>query len=314
MPFVSLQDSGLTPLWTDRPDVGAGLRSRFASGAVPPEDLNDLMHFAEHGWIVFPGAVETKLVDAFVADIQRHHEHPGLFVTTDHKRGRSGPRLSGNTPDRFESLFDLYVNFPSSRAVCMHPRIVRFLRHVFEAPPLAFQQLLFQRSNGHGIHQDPSVVAVEEPLWLAASWVALQDIVEGSGELAFFDRSHKLPQYMFADGSKRFDPKKDSRTEYEAALAEACKGMKYERFMAKKGDVFVWAADLVHQSHPRTMAEDTPRLSCVTHYCPTTTVPFWNRFHPDKTGRMPYGDSGEFASLYYPLPKPEGMIAPVWTF
>jgi ABC-type cobalamin transport system ATPase subunit len=62
MPFVSLQDSGLTPLWTDRPDVGAGLRSRFTSGAVPPEDLNDLMHFAEHGWIVFPGAVEPKLI------------------------------------------------------------------------------------------------------------------------------------------------------------------------------------------------------------------------------------------------------------
>ena len=90
--------------------------------------------------------------------------------------------------------------------------------------------------------------------------------------------------------------------------------MKYERFMAKKGDVFVWAADLVHQSHPRTMAEDTPRLSCVTHYCPATTVPFWNRFHPDKTGRMPHGDAGELASLYYPLPKPEGMIAPVWKF
>jgi hypothetical protein len=313
MPFVTIQQAGLTPLWTDSPDVAQGLRARLASGQCSSDDLNDLLHFAEHGWVLFPKAIDDALIDALVADVHNHHEYPGMFVTTDHRHGPRPSRLSGNQPDRFESLFDLYVNFASARRVCMHPRIVRFLQMVFDTPPLAFQQLLFQRSNQHRIHQDTSVVAVEQPLWLAASWVALQDVVEGSGELAFYDRSHRIPQYVFKDGSKRFSPDIDSRPEYEAALTEACQTLPYERFMAKKGDVFMWTADLVHQSHQRTLPPETPRLSCVTHYCPVTTTPFYHRFHPETRGREPYeeaGARGAFTSLYYALPNAGRMIAP----
>jgi ectoine hydroxylase-related dioxygenase (phytanoyl-CoA dioxygenase family) len=313
MPFVTLQESGLTPLWTDAPNVADGLRARLASGTIPAADLNDLLHFADHGWLVFTKAIDDVLIDAFVADIHTYHQYPGMFVVTDHRQGRTGRRLSDDQPDRFESLFDLYVNFASARRVCMHPRIVHFLEQVFETPPLAFQQLLFQRSNGHHIHQDPSVVAVEQPLWLAASWVALQDVVEGSGELAFYDRSHRIPQYLFKDGSKRISPGVDDRAGYEAALTAACQGLPYERFMAKKGDVFIWAADLVHQSHRRTLPLETPRLSCVTHYCPMTTTPFWYRFHPELRGQQPYdeaGVQGAFASWYYQLPHTGGMIRP----
>ena len=119
----------------------------------------------------------------------------------------------------------------------MHPRIVRFLTMVFEARPVAFQQLLFQRSNQHQVHQDTSVVAVEDPMLLVATWIALEDVVEGSGELGFYDRSHKLPHYLFKDGSKRFNPKVDDQAEYVRSLDNACKqrGLAYERLLAKKG-------------------------------------------------------------------------------
>ncbi len=178
---------------------------------------------------------------------------------------------------------------------------------------VAIQQLLFQRSNGHLVHQDTSVVAVEDPLLMTASWIALEDVVEGSGELAFYDGSHKLPHYLFKNGTKRMDFAVDSGQDYTDALEKACReaDMPYERFLARKGDVFLWAADLVHRSHPRQLPDGTSRLSCVTHYHPATTQPFWFRFHPERTALRSHNDLAAYTSSHYPLGgDATGMVTP----
>jgi phytanoyl-CoA hydroxylase len=294
---------GLKTLWTDAPDALQQLEARFKSRKIRKAERDDLAHFIEHGWLVWRGGIDAAVIDAFAADIRAHHQHPGMFLTTNHRTGTSGKKLSGGTPDRFESLFDLHVNLASSREACLNPRISRFLSLVFDTPPVVSQQLLFQRSNGHQIHQDTSVVTIEDPLLLVASWIALEDVVEGSGELAFFDRSHKLPHYVFKDGTKRMNFGDDDLALYISELDTACQkhDMQYERFMAKKGDVFLWAADLVHRSHPRSLPDDTSRLSCVTHYHPATTTPFWFRHHPDRRTVLQHADRGAYVSAHYPL-------------
>jgi ectoine hydroxylase-related dioxygenase (phytanoyl-CoA dioxygenase family) len=300
-------------LWTDTPYAMQRVSGLYEAHKITAGERDDLTHFIEHGWLVWRGAISADLIDPFVADIRGHHRNPGKFLTTSHRKQAPGLKLSGSMPDRFESLFDLYVNLPSARAVCFHPRISRFLSLVFDTKPVACQQLLFQRSNGHRVHQDTSVVAVEDPMLLAASWIALEDVVEGSGELAFYDRSHRLPHYLFKDGTKRINFGVDDQDLYIAELDAACRreSMAYERFLAKQGDVFFWTADLVHRSHPRTLPEDTSRLSCVTHYHPTTTTPFWFRHHSDRTHVIDLGDRGAYVSAHYPLaPGQVGMIEP----
>jgi len=304
---------GLKTLWTDAPDAMVRLDALYKSRKIRKTERDDLAHFIAHGWLVWRGAIEPELIDRFAADVRAHHRHPGKFLTTNHRNNQSGLKLSGGTPDNFESLFDLYVNLPSAREACLHPRISRFLSVVFETQPVASQQLLFQRSNGHRIHQDTSVVTAEDPLLLVATWIALEDVTPGSGELAFFDRSHKLPHYLFKDGTKRMDFAADDQDLYISELEAACRerDMTYERFMARKGDVFIWAADLVHRSHPRTLPDGASRLSCVTHYHPATTVPFWFRFHPDRTHITQFGDRGSYVSVHYPLTdNTAAMIAP----
>ena len=297
-------------LWNDAPDAAASLRRRQAEGLVPAGAVADLAHLIEHGWLLWPGAIEPALIDRMVDGIRAHHRHPGMFLTTDHRRARPELKRSGTEPDAFESLFDLYVNLPAAREIALHPRIARFLALIFESRPIAFQQLLFQRSNGHLLHQDTAYVAVEEPMLLAATWIALQDVTEGSGELAWYDRSHTLAPHRFKDGSRRFGAGEDAGA-YAASLEAACRarGFEYRRLLAKKGDVFFWTADLVHRSHPRVLAVDTPRLSCVTHYCPARTAPFWFDLLPEHRGLEPFG-IGAFASAYYRLPTAGRMIAP----
>ncbi len=297
-------------LWTDTPYAMQRVAGLFEAQEITPHERDDLTHFIEHGWLTWPGAIAPALIDRFAADIRGHHQHPGKFLTTNHRESKSGLKISGSTPDRFESLFDLYVNLASAREVCLHPRISRFLSLVFDTKPIACQQLLFQRSNGHRVHQDTSVVAVEDPMLMVATWIALEDVTEGSGELAFYDKSHRLPHYLFQDGTKRMNFEADDQDLYVAELDAACRrsSMHYQRFLAKQGDVFFWTADLVHRSHPRTLPDGTSRLSCVTHYHPTTTKPFWFRHHPDRLHITDLGERGAYVSAHYPLAKKQAAM------
>jgi ectoine hydroxylase-related dioxygenase (phytanoyl-CoA dioxygenase family) len=313
MPGAFKPDVTLPALWTDRPDWTNHLLALAATGHINQADADQLAHFADHGWLLMEGAIEPDLVDALVTDIRDLHRHPGYFATTDFRHSRSH-KLNGNQPDGLESLFDLYVNLQSSRRVCIHPRITRFLSLVFQARVLAFQQLLFQVTNGHQWHQDTAYVVVDTPTFLAATWIALQDIEDGSGELAYYDRSHRLPHYIFSNDSKHSD---GDTPDYSRQLEVACQTsqLAHHRLLAKKGDVFFWTADLVHRSHPLVLPPDTPRLSCVTHYCPATSMPHWFR-EPDKRGIEPYWDVGGFASSFYTLPNVSQMVRPVprWEF
>ena len=259
------------------------------------------------------GAIEPEFVDTLVDDIRKLHRQPGYFATTDFRNGRSH-KLNGNQPDARESIFDLYVNLQSSRHVCMHPRIIRFLSLVFQAKVLAFQQLLFQVTNGHRWHQDTAYVVVDTPTLLVATWIALQDIQEGSGELAYYDRSHRLPHYIFSNNRKHTD---GDTADYPRDIESACEArqLAHRRLLAKKGDVFFWTADLAHRSTPLVLPPDTPRLSCVTHYCPATSMPQWF-VEPEKRGIEPYWDAGGFASSFYVLPNLSQIIRPTprWEF
>jgi len=204
MPGSFRPDVTLPALWTDRPDWLTHLRALGATGHINPAEADRLAHFAEHGWLVMSRAVDPPLIDAFVADIHSLHTYPGYYATTDFRGGRR-QKLNGNQPDGLESIYDLYVNLQTSRQVCMHPSITRFLSLVFQAKVLAFQQLLFQVTNGHQWHQDPAYVVVDTSTFLAATWIALQDIEEGSGELAYYDQSHRLPHYIFSNDTKHSD-------------------------------------------------------------------------------------------------------------
>ena len=53
------------------------------------------------------------------------------------------------------------------------------------------------------MHQDTAYVVVQKsPLSLAASWIAMEDIQEESGELQYYEGSHRIPDFTFNDTSK----------------------------------------------------------------------------------------------------------------
>jgi phytanoyl-CoA hydroxylase len=304
----------LAELWPLTDGGTEEIDALFAAGEITSEDARDLHHYVEHGWVVWEKLVPEADIDALVDDVRTIARHPGRFLTTDHRRGY-GYRFSDTDFDSFESIFDTYVNHESARRVCFHPRVLRLLELLFRCKPVAMQQLLFQRSNQHPLHQDTAYVRVQDPLQLAATWIALEDVVEGRGELTYYDRSHRIPHQSFHMGAKWFDQVHDDG---EAAIAHVKErseelGCEKRSFIAKKGDVFLWAADLVHGSNPRTRPVEETRLSCVTHYVPETAKPLWFLFSPDRRGLEAYGERAWLASSHYELPRTEdGFLRPTF--
>ncbi|MEO0479905.1 MAG: phytanoyl-CoA dioxygenase family protein [Planctomycetota bacterium] len=308
-PFPDFEQ--LREVWPLRDGGDAEIERRLAANSITAQEAADLLHFREHGWVLWEGLLDDSLVDRFLADLAAIKDRPGEFLLTDHRRQRPY-RISGADFDHFENIYDSYVLLESSRRVCYHPRVKRFLELVFDADPIATQQLLFQRSNQHMLHQDTAFVCVDESLQLLATWIALEDVVAGRGELTYYDKSHRIEPFRFGDGSRRFAGGGHDANDVADELQRRSEAAGCEKvdFLAKKGDVFFWAADLVHGSNERTADPELTRRSCVTHYCPDWTRPTFMRGLPDFRGTEDFPE-GKISSTYYRLPTSDQPVRPV---
>ena len=77
---------------------------------------------------------------------------------------------------------------------------------------------------------------VSRPLEMAASWLAMEDIKPGSGELHYYVGSHRIREFLF-DGDKKWMP--DDQRQHDEFLKNLvdeceCQGLKRELFRPKK--------------------------------------------------------------------------------
>jgi ectoine hydroxylase-related dioxygenase (phytanoyl-CoA dioxygenase family) len=113
-------------------------------------------------------------------------------------------------------------------------------------------------------------VFTDPPTHLLASWIALEDILPDSGPLAYVPGSQHLPWYEFEPGSVvcgqgvSAERRAEFRDWTHAQMRE--RGLEVQAFTARRGDVFIWHAGLVHGGTPIENASRT-RRSFVVHYC-----------------------------------------------
>ena len=150
---------------------------------------------------------------------------------------------------------------------------------------------------------------------MAASWVALEDVHEDSGPLAYYCGSHmpeKMPFYDWGNGSITFE-KDSTRTPSQFAdylRSEVSRlGIAPRVFLPKKGDVLIWHAYLAHEGSTIKDPVRT-RKSLVTHYASRASYPPLHKYpQADEQGRY-YSEHG---GISYDLPWTEGWkMLPSW--
>lgn len=290
--------------WVDRVDFHEQLSKRIRQHRLNRAEVEQVQAFAKNGFLIIPGAVPANACDRFSNDITNAWRSGDERLLVQRPRERTGQPLKAGSARVQARVVDSYVYYRSALALLLSRSIVRFLTLVFEDAPLLFQSLSFDVGSEQGLHQDTAYVVTSSPMELAAAWIALEDIQEGSGELMYVPGSHRIPEYHFSGQYKHWSSERDGdaqHNEWAGLLNEKSTAMGLQRqvFRPKKGDVLIWAADLAHGGSPVTDRSLT-RKSLVGHYCPNRVNPNYFSYQPDRVQKKKYR-SGYYSSSYYDL-------------
>jgi len=150
----------------------------------------------------------------------------------------------------------------SVRDLAADPNILHLLETLYGRRPFPFQTLNFKFGSQQRTHSDTYHFNSVPARFMCGVWIALEDVGADAGPLHYYPGSHKLPIYerhQLPDGT--------DYAAYEDFVAEmmASHGFKREIATLKRGQAFLWSANLFHGGTERQNPKAT-RLSQVTHY------------------------------------------------
>lgn len=297
-------------LWTDRLDADDVLRRKAASDPAVAAQQEKLAAFIQNGFVILEGAVSHAAIDRYRADldaqIQSGDSPIQVSVPTHGPQDKAVVALhEADIQAPLSKILDTYHYLDSAIPLIFNERVLKFLQSVFEEDVWAFQGLHFERGSTQAVHQDTAYVVSEKPLHVCASWLALEDIQPGSGELLYYVGSHRLPDWIYSGQYKHYNHTRDAHEQHMGHLeylhkASRERNLPLERFLPKKGDALIWAADLAHGGS-EIENKDQTRRSLVTHYSPASSEPYYLRFKAaSERQKRRVVEGGHTSSLYYP--------------
>lgn len=299
-PIVPKFRSEFGGLWTDLNTAPSIIAGKLATGAITPAEADLVEAWRRDGFVVLRGAVNGAAIEAALKDFERAYggELDRRMAYWDDKGHHIVPASYDLVLKKDAKLLNLYDASEATQAIQFAGPVSRFLQIVFERPALAFQSLGFYYGSQQHLHQDTAFVRVNSPMEFVASWIALEDIHEGSGELEYYVGSHAVPQYLFGGKYVWVQPGDPEVERFSEALHTSAKkaGLQMQRFLAKKGDVLIWSAGLMHGGSPVREPART-RKSLVTHYCPADLQPMY-AYKGDRPKRKSVGGNYIIAERY----------------
>ncbi len=295
-------------LWIDAGNALDLIDGRRRLGWITAQEAALLEHFTTRGYAIIPDAVPASLLDR-AEEVVENGYHGRMPALRFECQALPGHIEWCSEVLRFPSrALDLHWFSRDVRNVVFYPGILRFLHLLFERPILASQTLCFYNGSQQETHQDSAYVPYSLPRQFVATWIALEDVTAGTGELEYLVSSHsQLPEFLYGGEYKSvYDAQRfgagsntigEAVNRHQASLQEeaAARQLVRERFLARRGDVLVWHADLAHGGSPTS--SNRTRKSLVTHCCPIEIAPLYFENGMPSIRRH---DSGSFyaSSLY----------------
>ena len=249
--------------WLDRADWREQVAARVAQGTLSEADAALCRKWAEDGYIILDRCVAAEIIDRSWAAYEAAVASGAVNLKPE--------AISPDDP--FPGRFlDPHRQVPQLCELLRHPEILRWVQLLMDREPSPFQTITSHKGSQQGEHSD-SIHMTTYPLgYLTAAWVAMEDIHPDSGPLVYYPGSHRLP-YVFskdvgiAEGEFGREGYRLYTERYEPwikkTLAEhRCKPA---YFHARKGDVLIWHANLIHGGSARRDVR-LSRKALVCHY------------------------------------------------
>ena len=189
-----------TGLWIDEAGASADLPERVREG-----QRERVRQVIDDGYTVFSLDAPERF-DRAVEEIE------GLWISRPSSVAfaRDSPAMPFSSVDETERqpsyrLQDVHSHSEAARSLYLDRTIHELMATLFGEPAVAIQSLYFEWGSQQVLHRDPVLVPTAKPGHLLAAWIALEDIHEDSGALAYVPGSHRYPYYEFAPGQFMYD-------------------------------------------------------------------------------------------------------------
>ncbi len=240
--------------WLDRPDAKTALSAHPDLPSFPEPIQQSLLGWIDDGYMILPRFFDDARIDAINSSLE------GLI---DRGEANTNPRDSSRIMNPF-----LQSNQVSDALT--DPELLRLLGFTLGREVRLFQGMHFLVGSQQGAHADFFHMSTEPVGYLIAIWVALEDVSPESGPVYYYPGSHKLPYLMSEDLESRSGPlfvAKGKDEEYKRRLIAGVEqaGIEPVEFLAERGDVLVWHANLVHGGNA-IASNGSTRRSLVAHY------------------------------------------------
>jgi hypothetical protein len=230
--------------WLDQPDALDQIDARLRSGRLTEEQAEQCRYWVKNGYLILPKLIADETLDLVWAAYEKAVQD-GTIPLNPESAGEGDPY-----PGRF---LDPHQKVDAFCHILRHPGLLGWIERLMEREPEPFQTITCHKGSQQGAHSD-SIHMTTYPIgYLTAARVAFEDIHPDCGPLVYYPGSHRLP-YLFSKdvGIAQADFKERGYLEYHEKYEPRIREVIAENhlaphyFHAKKGDVLIWHANLIH--------------------------------------------------------------------
>jgi len=239
--------------WLDEPDANEKIITNEAFKKFNPEIQEQLKAWPDNGYLILKNCLPENEVDVINNEIDLLLKKKKVCFRYNNRK----------------IMFSMYASKLMYR-YATDKRITSVMDFILDMPVIPFQNINFYKGSEQKAHSDSIHMTTFPPGYLIAAWIALEDIDHSNGPLFYLPGSHKLPYLLndkYEHGGGKLILGSEAYEKYEAHLEKEIKQTAFasKEFLAKKGDVLIWHANLLHGGSA-ILDEQRTRKSMVIHY------------------------------------------------
>jgi ectoine hydroxylase len=156
------------------------------------------------------------------------------------------------------------------KGIAKNSKLNALLSFVLGRKVMPFQTINFFKGSEQRAHSDFIHMTTHPKGNLIAAWIALEEITADNGPLIYYPGSHQLPYLLnteYNHGGNSLMIGDDAYLRYEEEVQKRISEnhLQPKEFHAKKGDVLIWHANLLHAGKA-ILNENLTRKSMVVHF------------------------------------------------
>ncbi len=249
--------------WLDQPDAPEKIERKVQRGELTPAEAEQCHYWRENGYIILPKLIDEHTLDEVWRAYEKAVETGAITLK---------PELASENDPYPGRFLDPHQKVEAFCKILRHEQLLHWIRVLMEREPEPFQTITCHKGSQQGAHSD-SIHMTTYPLgYLTAAWVAFEDIHPDCGPLVYYPGSHRLPYLFSKDVGISEDEFKARKYEayhekYEPRIQQMIADYRLapHYFHAKKGDVPIWHANLIHGGSPRRDLQ-LSRKALVCHF------------------------------------------------